>query len=193
MTNHTSAKLLPTVGQSTTIGGNNNSINSLLISAMSNLTSSTMMNGLGPVALGQLGNNDPNGGGGATTDSGGGGNGLSTSSAAVAAVTASNVADLLLCKMITPYHIINEPRQLECGHSACANCIVSIAKQAGGSSVKCPYCSQMHKFPLDVSKLMPNRSLQTLLKFNMAQINQSFTKQLEDSMLVLERNLLKKT
>lgn len=192
MTNHSSAKLLQTTtGQSVT--ATTSSINSLLISAMSNLTSSaasSMMNGLGTSTL--VGALDPNGAidsGGGGGDGGGGSGGNSAVAAVAAAATASNVAELIICKLVTPYHIINDPRMLECGHSACANCIVSIGKQAGGSPVKCPYCQQMHKLPVDVNKLITNKNLQTFLKFNLAQINQNFTKQLEDSMLVLERKL----
>lgn len=153
----------------------NNNINSLLISAMSNLTSnlaaSNNASSTGDTASSAASNDN-----GSTT---------TTAAATVAAASMLNAADLIICKLVAPYHIINDPRLLECGHSACANCIVSLGKQH--QAVKCPYCQLAHKLPTDPAKLIVNRNLQTFLKLNLAQMNQNFTKQLEDSMFALER------
>lgn len=150
----------------------NNSINSLLISAMSNLTSNMAANNASST--------------GDTASAASNDNGSTTTAAAtVAAASMLNAADLIICKLVAPYHIINDPRLLECGHSACANCIVSLGKQH--QAVKCPYCQLAHKLPTDPAKLIVNRNLQTFLKLNLAQMNQNFTKQLEDSMFALER------
>lgn len=151
---------------------NNNNINSLLISAMSNLTSNMAANNASST--------------GDTASAASNDNGSTTTAAAtVAAASMLNAADLIICKLVAPYHIINDPRLLECGHSACANCIVSLGKQH--QAVKCPYCQLAHKLPTDPAKLIVNRNLQTFLKLNLAQMNQNFTKQLEDSMFALER------
>lgn len=151
---------------------NNNNINSLLISAMSNLTSNMAANNASST--------------GDTVSAASNDNGSTTTAAAtVAAASMLNAADLIICKLVAPYHIINDPRLLECGHSACANCIVSLGKQH--QAVKCPYCQLAHKLPTDPAKLIVNRNLQTFLKLNLAQMNQNFTKQLEDSMFALER------
>jgi hypothetical protein len=109
-----------------------------------------------------------------------------SSTTTVAATSNTALIDLVICKLVSPYHIINDPRLLDCGASACYNCILGVAKE--GQAVKCPYCQQMHKLPNDPNKLASNRNLQTFLKINLSQLNQNFTKQLEDSMFALERN-----
>ncbi len=98
----------------------------------------------------------------------------------------TGLLDLLMCKMVAPYHIVNDPRLLECGSSACYQCIVTSRDQ--DKNLKCPYCNIMHKI-IDPNKLLVNKNLNQFLKFNFKQINQSVSKQLEDSMFLLERNL----
>ena len=87
-----------------------------------------------------------------------------------------------MCKLIAPYHVVNEPRMLDCGSSACFQCIVT--SRDAERNIKCPYCSNVHKIPADASKLIVNKNLQNFLKINFRQINQ-----LEDSMLSIDRNL----
>ena len=85
--------------------------------------------------------------------------------------------------MVAPFHVVNDPRILECGSSACYQCIISSKDQ--DRNLKCPYCNNIHK--IDANKLPVNKNLNQFLKFNFRQINQSFSKQLEDSMFALER------
>ncbi|RNA23876.1 leucine-rich repeat-containing 45 [Brachionus plicatilis] len=95
--------------------------------------------------------------------------------------------EMIMCKLVTPFHVINDPRLLECGSSACLDCILS-AKDSD-RNLKCPYCNGIHKVPNDTSKLISNKNLQTFLKINFADLNQNFSKQLEDSMYVLEQKI----
>jgi hypothetical protein len=101
--------------------------------------------------------------------------------------TANNgLLDLIMCKMVAPFHVVNDPRLLECGSSACYQCIMSSKDQ--DRNLKCPYCNNVHK--IDANKLIINKNLNQFLKLNFRQINQSFSKQLEDSMFALERKLI---
>ena len=86
-----------------------------------------------------------------------------------------------MCKLVAPYHVVNEPRMLDCGSSACFQCIIT--SRDAERNIKCPYCSSVHKIPADANKLIVNKNLQNFLKINFRQINQ-----LEDSMLSIERN-----
>lgn len=95
----------------------------------------------------------------------------------------NGLLDLIMCKMVAPFHVVNDPRILECGSSACYQCIISSKDQ--DRNLKCPYCNNIHK--IDANKLPVNKNLNQFLKFNFRQINQSFSKQLEDSMFALER------
>lgn len=95
--------------------------------------------------------------------------------------------EMIMCKLVTPFHVINDPRLLDCGSSACLDCIISIKDSE--RNLKCPYCNGIHKIPIDTNKLISNKNLQTFLKINFADLNQNFSKQLEDSMFVLERKL----
>ena len=92
----------------------------------------------------------------------------------------ADLLDLVQCKMISPYHVMNDPRLLECGSSACFQCIIS--KKDADSNLKCPYCSNVHNIPLDRNKIIMNKNLQSFLKSNLRQINQ-----IDDSMNTLER------
>jgi hypothetical protein len=95
------------------------------------------------------------------------------------------ILDVVLCKLNTPYHIINDPRLLDCGHSACLQCIIQMKDT--DKNLKCIYCNSIHKIPLDTSKLTVNKNLQTFIKYNFKQnLNQNFLKQFEDSMTSLE-------
>lgn len=93
--------------------------------------------------------------------------------------------EMIMCKLVTPFHIINDPRLLECGSSACLDCILSVKDTE--RNLKCPYCNSIHKIPTDTTKLISNKNLQTFLKLNFSDLNQNFSKQLEESMFVLER------
>ncbi|CAF0709214.1 unnamed protein product [Brachionus calyciflorus] len=95
--------------------------------------------------------------------------------------------EMIMCKLVTPFHVINDPRLLECGSSACLDCIMSI--KDNDRNLKCPYCNNIHKIPVDTSKLISNKNLQTFLKINFADLNQNFNKQLEDSMFALEQKI----
>ena len=92
----------------------------------------------------------------------------------------ADLLDLVQCKMISPYHVMNDPRLLECGSRACFQCIIS--KKDADSNLKCPYCSNVHNIPLDRNKIIMNKNLQSFLKSNLRQINQ-----IDDSMNTLER------
>ena len=93
--------------------------------------------------------------------------------------------EMIMCKLVTPFHVINDPRLLECGSSACFDCIMSV--KDNDRNLKCPYCNGIHKIPVDNSKLISNKNLQTFLKINFADLNHNFNKQLEDSMTAFER------
>lgn len=97
----------------------------------------------------------------------------------------SALIEMIMCKLVAPFHVINDPRLLECGSSACFDCIMTLKDNE--RNLKCPYCNTMHKIPLDSNKLISNKNLQTFLKINFADLNQNFSKQLEDSMFALER------
>ena len=99
--------------------------------------------------------------------------------------TNTGLLDLIMCKLVAPYHVVNDPRMLDCGASACHRCIAS-CKDAE-RNLKCPYCNGVHKIPLDSNKLIVNKNLQSFIKINLKQINDNFSKQLEDSMFALER------
>ena len=92
-----------------------------------------------------------------------------------------------MCKLIAPYHVIQDPRLLECGNSACYSCIVT-AKDTD-KNLKCTMCNGVHKIPLDQNKLLVNKNLQNFLKLNfrqnLTQIN-NFTKNFEDAIYSLE-------
>jgi hypothetical protein len=117
----------------------------------------------------------------------------SSSSASASSVGAagnssnSNTAllDLITCKLVAPFHVVNDPRMLDCGSSACFSCIMS--SKDSERNLKCPYCNKIHTIPMDTSKIVAHKSLQNFLKINFRQINQGFSKQLEDSMFALER------
>ena len=95
------------------------------------------------------------------------------------------ILDVVLCKLNSSYHIINDPRILDCGHSACLACIVQLRDT--DKNLKCNYCNSLHKIPLDTNKLTVNKNLQTFIKYNFKQnLNQNFLKQFEDSMTSLE-------
>jgi uncharacterized C2H2 Zn-finger protein len=110
---------------------------------------------------------------------------LSSSSSLSAAHANTGFLDLIMCKLVAPFHVVNDPRLLECGSSACYQCIVSTRDSE--RNLKCPYCNNVHKIPADANKLIVNKNLQNFLKINLKQINQSFSKHLEDSMFALER------
>ena len=97
----------------------------------------------------------------------------------------SGIIDLIMCKLTSSFHVINDPRLLECGSSACFQCIVSL--QDNEHNLKCSYCNGVHKVPADLNKLLVNKNLQNFLKTNMKQINQSFSKQLETSLFAFDR------
>lgn len=97
----------------------------------------------------------------------------------------TGLLDLIMCKLVAPFHVVNDPRLLECGSSACFQCIMS--SKDSERNLKCPYCNNIHKIPIDLNKIVVNKNLQNFLKINFRQINQSFSKQLEDSMFALER------
>ena len=95
------------------------------------------------------------------------------------------ILDVVLCKLNSSYHIINDPRILDCGHSACLSCIIQL--KDSDKNLKCNYCNSIHKIPLDTNKLTVNKNLQTFIKYNFKQnLNQNFLKQFEDSMTSLE-------
>jgi transcription elongation factor Elf1 len=97
------------------------------------------------------------------------------------------ILDVVLCKLNTSYHIINDPRILDCGHSACLSCIIQLKDT--DKNLKCNYCNSIHKIPLDTNKLTVNKNLQTFIKYNFKQnLNQNFLKQFDDSMTSLEGN-----
>jgi hypothetical protein len=108
-----------------------------------------------------------------------GNNGLATN------MSQNGLLDLIMCKMVAPFHVVNDPRLLECGSSACYQCI--LASKDHDRNLKCPYCNGLHKIPIDSNKLLVNKNLNSFVKFNLKQLNQSFSKQLEDSMFTLER------
>ena len=110
---------------------------------------------------------------------------LSSNSSLSAANANTGFLDLIMCKLVAPFHVVNDPRLLECGSSACYQCIVSTRDSE--RNLKCPYCNNVHKIPADANKLIVNKNLQNFLKVNLKQINQSFSKHLEDSMFALER------
>jgi hypothetical protein len=109
-----------------------------------------------------------------------------SSSASQSTNTNSALLDLIMCKLVAPYHVVNDPRLLECGSSACYQCIIS--SKDSERNIKCPYCNGVHKVPADSNKLVVNKNLQNFLKVNYRHMNQNFSKQLEDSMFALERN-----
>lgn len=88
---------------------------------------------------------------------------------AVAAVVASASAsapailELITCKFTTPAHMVNDGRMLECGATACYQCIVN--HKDPDKNVKCPYCQGIHKITHD-SKLILNKPLNNFLKSN---------------------------
>lgn len=100
----------------------------------------------------------------------------------------TGMIDLIMCKLTSPFHVINDPRLLECGSSACFQCIISLKDNE--RNIKCTYCNGVHKVPMDLNKLLINKNLQNFLKTNMRQINQSFSKQLEDSLYAFDRKNL---
>jgi hypothetical protein len=107
------------------------------------------------------------------------------SSGGLSTNTNSALLDLIMCKLVAPYHVVNDPRMLECGSSACYQCIIS--SKDNERNIKCPYCNGVHKVPADSNKLVVNKNLQNFLKINYRHMNQNFSKQLEDSMFALER------
>ena len=107
---------------------------------------------------------------------GGGGNSSNSNTA---------LLDLITCKLVAPFHVVNDPRMLDCGSSACFSCIMS--SKDSERNLKCPYCNKIHTIPMDTSKIVANKNLQNFLKINFRQLNQGFSKQLEDSMFALER------
>lgn len=174
--NSTSASSSTTNANATSNGnGSGGNVNQQQQQSGSNLVQTLLENsgGTGSNKTNLLNNNNSN-------------NTTTTTTTTVAATSNTALIDLVICKLVSPYHIINDPRLLDCGASACYNCILGVAKE--GQAVKCPYCQQMHKLPNDPNKLASNRNLQTFLKINLSQLNQNFTKQLEDSMFALERN-----
>ena len=101
------------------------------------------------------------------------------------AVPNTSLLDLIMCKLVAPYHVINDPRMLECGASACFRCVQ--ACKDSERNLKCAYCGGVHKVPVDSNKLVVNKGLQNFIKTNLRQMNDNFSKQLEDSMFALER------
>lgn len=136
-------------------------------------------------------NSGPGGGGG-----GGGGGGASNVSSQQANATSnsnaqlqnSSLFEMVLCRLQshTPQcHILNEPRILDCGHSACLGCILA-AKDAD-KNLKCPYCNGVHKIPADPNKLLVNKNLQTFIKYNIrTTMNQLTIKQNDESLMSYE-------
>lgn len=97
----------------------------------------------------------------------------------------SLLLNLVMCKLTTPHHLIQDPRLLECGSSACYQCIISSKDQ--DRNLKCYYCNGVHKIPSDAAgKLVVNKSLEMILK-NETKIN--FNKLMENSIFSVERNL----
>lgn len=92
----------------------------------------------------------------------------------------TGVLELVQCKLTSPYHVFNDPRLLDCGSSACFQCIMS-AKDVE-SNLKCSYCNNVHNIPVDVNKITVNKNLQMFLKANLRQVNH-----IEESMVTLER------
>ncbi len=93
-------------------------------------------------------------------------------------ISSNGVFDLIMCKLITPYHIINDPRLLDCGFSACYSCI--LACKDSDKNLKCIFCNNTHR--IDTNKLQVNKNLHNFLKLNLKQnFNQNLMKQFEDS------------
>lgn len=97
----------------------------------------------------------------------------------------NGLLDLIMCKLAAPFHVVKDPRLLDCGSTACYQCIISTKDQ--DRNLKCPYCNDIHK--IDSNRLLINKNLNNFLKFNLRQINQNFSKQLEDSMFALEQKI----
>lgn len=95
----------------------------------------------------------------------------------------SGLYDLIRCKLGTSHHIIVDPRLLECGASACAECIM--LNKDSENKLKCPYCNNLHDLPFDLNKLVVNKNLEGFLKNNnLQQMNQ-----FDDSIFTLEQKI----
>lgn len=77
----------------------------------------------------------------------------------------ASLLDLIRCKLSVPFHVVNDPRLLECGSSACFQCIMS-NKNGQNNQLKCPYCKGVHTIPVDVNKLIVNKNLEGFLRNN---------------------------
>ncbi len=67
-----------------------------------------------------------------------------------------------MCKLSSPFHVVNDPRLLECGSSGCYECILS--SRNAENNLNCPYCNNVHSLPADVNKLIVNKNLQAFVK-----------------------------
>ena len=95
---------------------------------------------------------------------------VATTAASVAAAAAvganTGFLDLVLCKLVAPFHLVDDPRLLECGSSACFKCIW--AAKDNERNLKCSYCGGVHKIPADANKLIVNKNVLKFLKTNAA-------------------------
>ena len=53
-----------------------------------------------------------------------------------------DIIDLITCKLVLPFHVLHDPRMLECGTSVCLKCIES--RKNSESILSCPNCNNMH-------------------------------------------------
>lgn len=91
-----------------------------------------------------------------------------------------SILDLLKCKLSTSFHMVNDPRLLECGATACFQCILH--QKDSENKLNCPCCNNIHCIPSNANKLIVNKNLQAFLSVNLQQINH-----LEDTMSLLDR------
>ena len=89
-----------------------------------------------------------------------------------------DIKDLITCKLVVPFHVLHDPRMLECGTSVCLKCIESRINSE--SILSCPNCNNMHSISNSHS-LIVNKNLQSFINSNLKQINENFNNQLEDS------------
>ena len=94
------------------------------------------------------------------------------------------IIDLITCKFVIPFHVLNDPRLLECGSSACLRCIQECRDTE--CNLKCPNCKIIHNTPVDSNKLIVNNNLQSFINSYLKVKNDKFQNKLQNSFITWE-------
>lgn len=98
-------------------------------------------------------------------------------------ILSSEIQQILNCCMSKEKHFLNEPIVLDCGHSACRQCIVN----KRGCEFKCEFsgCDKTHKMK-SLSHLTPNLTVPVLISSYRKEIIETLKGDYENQLILLQ-------